>query len=89
MKLIKPAKEVILVLTKSDLVDPAALAAWRIWVKEWWGEDQVEVVSVMSYDLDFLRGKIHSHRLMTQSLMSCRDGKAQTGHSSRFPGSTY
>lgn len=63
MKSIKPAKEVILVLTKSDLVDPTALAAWRIWVKEWWGEDQVEVVSVMSYDLDFLRGETHLHRL--------------------------
>jgi hypothetical protein len=28
----------VLVLTKSDLVDPAALEGWRVWVKGWWAE---------------------------------------------------
>jgi hypothetical protein len=44
------------VLTKSDLVDPAALEGWKEWVKEWWGEEHVGVVSVMSYDLEYLSG---------------------------------
>jgi ribosome biogenesis GTPase A len=35
---LKPHKEVILVLTKSDLVDPEALAGWREWVKVWWAK---------------------------------------------------
>ncbi len=35
---LKPRKEVVLVLTKSDLVDPGALEGWRKWAKEWWAE---------------------------------------------------
>ena len=52
---LKTHKEVVLVLTKADLVEPAALQGWKDWVKEWWIRP-VEVVSVMSYDLDFLKG---------------------------------
>lgn len=50
---LKPRKEIILVLTKSDLVDQDALAGWKVWVKGWWGQE-VEVVGVMSYDVHAL-----------------------------------
>ena len=49
-----PKKEFILVLTKADLVDPTALEGWKTWIKSWWGDDRVQVVSVMSYDTDAL-----------------------------------
>jgi ribosome biogenesis GTPase A len=48
-------KEVVLILTKADLVDANALEGWKVWVKEWWGRP-VEVVTVMSYDQDILQG---------------------------------
>lgn len=48
-------KEVILILTKSDLVDPAALEGWKEWTKDWWGRS-VEVVTVTSYDQAYLQG---------------------------------
>nr|XP_019051132.1 hypothetical protein I302_01581 [Kwoniella bestiolae CBS 10118]OCF30062.1 hypothetical protein I302_01581 [Kwoniella bestiolae CBS 10118] len=48
---LKPHKEIILILTKSDLVDPAALEGWKDWVRGWWGLEGVQVVSVQSYDL--------------------------------------
>lgn len=51
---LRPRKEVILVLTKADLVDPEALMQWKRWIAGWWGEDEVQVVSVMSYDLELL-----------------------------------
>ncbi|KAK8850508.1 hypothetical protein IAR55_004426 [Kwoniella newhampshirensis] len=51
---LKPRKEIVLVLTKSDLVDPAAVEGWKAWAKEWWGEEGVQVVSVRSYDVDML-----------------------------------
>lgn len=35
---LKPRKEVILVLTKSDLVDADALSGWKEWVKVWWAK---------------------------------------------------
>lgn len=54
---LKPRKEVILVLTKSDLVDPDALAGWRVWLKEWWGDDQVQIVAARSYDVEALNGR--------------------------------
>nr|ACZ80644.1 putative YlqF-like GTPase protein [Cryptococcus depauperatus] len=38
LKDIKTTKEVILVLTKSDLVDPKALQDWKEWINEWWGQ---------------------------------------------------
>ena len=50
---LKPRKEVILVLTKSDLVDPEALVGWRKSVAGWWGGD-IQVVAVMSYSLELL-----------------------------------
>ena len=51
---LKPRKEIILVLTKADLVDPEAVKGWKQWIVEWWGGDAVQVVSVMSYDLELL-----------------------------------
>ncbi|WVQ70681.1 hypothetical protein IAR50_000203 [Cryptococcus sp. DSM 104548] len=52
---LSPSKEIILVLTKSDLVDAKALAGWKQWVQEWWGQEGVQVVSVRSYDIELLR----------------------------------
>lgn len=51
---LKPRKEVILVLTKADLVDPRALEGWKAWMRDWWGPE-IQVVSVMSYDVEMLR----------------------------------
>jgi ribosome biogenesis GTPase A len=62
---LKPRKEVILVLTKSDLVDPEALRGWRTWLKTWWGDEDVQIVAVQSYDVEMLQaGK--SFLLMTR-----------------------
>lgn len=56
---LKPRKEVILVLTKSDLVDPEALAGWRTWLKTWWGDEEVQIVAARSYDVEMLQaGKL-------------------------------
>ncbi|WWC65102.1 uncharacterized protein I303_107716 [Kwoniella dejecticola CBS 10117] len=52
---LKSHKEVILILTKSDLVDPAALEGWRDWVRSWWGQEGVQVVSVRAYDVELLK----------------------------------
>jgi hypothetical protein len=52
---LKPRKQIILVLTKADLVDPRALEGWKSWMRDWWGPE-VHVVSVMSYDVAMLRG---------------------------------
>ncbi|ODO10572.1 hypothetical protein I350_01169 [Cryptococcus amylolentus CBS 6273] len=52
---LSPNKEIILVLTKSDLVDAKALQGWKQWVKGWWGQEGVQVVSVRSYDIELLR----------------------------------
>ncbi|CAK9781736.1 P-loop containing nucleoside triphosphate hydrolase protein [Cutaneotrichosporon oleaginosum] len=65
LRLLRPRREIILVLTKIDLVDPAALDAWRIWLKQWWmsgppqgdGELEPQVVSVSSYDTALLHGQ--------------------------------
>lgn len=38
----KQKKEVIIVLTKADLVDAEALAGWKKWMKEWWAKDTPE-----------------------------------------------
>nr|KIR48345.1 GTPase [Cryptococcus bacillisporus CA1280] len=48
LKSLVPSKEIILVLTKSDLVDTKALEAWKIWVRSWWGQESVHIVSVRS-----------------------------------------
>jgi ribosome biogenesis GTPase A len=52
----KPRKEVILVLTKSDLVDPSALEGWKKWAQDCWGEEngEIGVVAVRSYDEELL-----------------------------------
>ncbi|KAL1409274.1 hypothetical protein Q8F55_006107 [Vanrija albida] len=59
----RPRREIILVLTKADLVDHAALEGWREWLTGWWSagsttpdEDPVQVVSVSSYDTELLYG---------------------------------
>lgn len=38
----KQRKEVIIVLTKADLVDADALEGWKKWMKEWWQKDTPE-----------------------------------------------
>lgn len=63
---LKPRKEVILVLTKSDLVDPDALAGWRSWLPQWWGDEQVQIVAARSYDVEALQGG-------ESAIMSSRD----------------
>ncbi|TXT10992.1 hypothetical protein VHUM_01743 [Vanrija humicola] len=64
VKALKPRKEVILVLTKADLVDAGALAGWRTWLKDWWTEGDepgaastVQIVAVSSYDKALLYGE--------------------------------
>ncbi|WWC92251.1 uncharacterized protein L201_007205 [Kwoniella dendrophila CBS 6074] len=59
---LKPHKEIILVLTKSDLVNPDALQGWRDWVRGWWGEEGVQVVSVRSYDVELLDNGKGKHK---------------------------
>nr|ODN96084.1 GTPase [Cryptococcus depauperatus CBS 7855] len=59
LKDIKTTKEVILVLTKSDLVDPKALQDWKEWINEWWGQG-AQVVSVRAYDDQFLPNRKRS-----------------------------
>ncbi|GMK56024.1 hypothetical protein CspeluHIS016_0210800 [Cutaneotrichosporon spelunceum] len=64
LRSLQPRREIILVLTKADLVDPDALAAWRVWLKQWWmlgpsttgDELEPQVVSVSSYDTSLLYG---------------------------------
>ncbi|OWZ64338.1 hypothetical protein AYX14_02930 [Cryptococcus neoformans] len=55
LKSLVPSKEIILVLTKSDLVDSKALEGWKKWVRGWWGQESVHIVSVRSYDTELLR----------------------------------
>ncbi|KAL1410090.1 hypothetical protein Q8F55_004093 [Vanrija albida] len=63
VKALRPRKEVILVLTKADLVDAGALAGWRTWLEEWWAEGDeasatsVQIVAVSSYDKALLYGE--------------------------------
>ncbi|WWC72532.1 uncharacterized protein I206_106494 [Kwoniella pini CBS 10737] len=59
---LKSQKEIILILTKSDLVDPAALEGWRDWVRSWWGQEGVQVVSVRAYNVELLNGGKVRHR---------------------------
>lgn len=57
-----PHKEVILVLTKCDLVDEDALGDWKIWLRQWWAEGvspitgtsqgELRIVCVNNYDSD-------------------------------------
>ncbi|KAL7423885.1 hypothetical protein Q5752_001470 [Cryptotrichosporon argae] len=50
--------ELVFALTKSDLVDPAALDEWKDWVRDWWGAE-AEVVGVRSYDEELLEQGRH------------------------------
>lgn len=60
---LQPKKEVILVLTKSDLVEPDALEGWSKWVKIFWAQGvdfdnggshgnvaEVQVITVQSFN---------------------------------------
>lgn len=90
---LKPRRQIILVLTKADLVDPSAVDGWKAWLREWWalgaaedavprrsgkgagsragppadkpaqatppesdGADDIQIVSVSSYDTALLYG---------------------------------
>lgn len=68
LRALRPRREIILVLTKTDLVDAEALAGWRQWLKTWWmaglsssdipeEEHEPQVVSVTSYDTYLLHGQ--------------------------------
>ncbi|BEI88039.1 uncharacterized protein CcaverHIS019_0107570 [Cutaneotrichosporon cavernicola] len=61
LRALKPRKEFVLVLTKADLVDSAALEGWRAWLKDWWG-GEAQVVSVTSYDLGLMYADKRRHR---------------------------
>ena len=54
---LKPRKQVILVLTKSDLVDPIALQGWKVWVKVYGREGEAEVESEQRRTRDLGREK--------------------------------
>ncbi|EIW69909.1 hypothetical protein TREMEDRAFT_13269, partial [Tremella mesenterica DSM 1558] len=64
---LQPKKEIILLLTKSDLVDPLAVKEWMVWMKEYWGGD-VEVVPVRSYDSQALGKGKHKADIPQDSL---------------------
>ncbi|RXK41682.1 hypothetical protein M231_00917 [Tremella mesenterica] len=64
---LQPKKEIILLLTKSDLVDPLAVKEWMVWMKEYWGGD-VEVVPVRSYDSQALEKGKHKADIPQDSL---------------------
>jgi len=55
-----------LVLTKSDLVDPEALRGWRAWLKTWWGDEEVQIVAVQSYDVEMLQAGKSSFSIADQ-----------------------
>ena len=80
---LKPKKEVILMLTKCDLVDGSALEGWKAWIKAWWGE-QVDVVCVMSYDLVYLKGRsaerIGREGVMVTLIVGVRSRTTSTGY---------
>lgn len=83
---LRPHKEVVLVLTKADLVDPSALAQWKEFIKGWWGQP-VEVASVTSYDLDYLNGEWTLRHRRSCSLMKTPVAIDQTFQCSRWKSS--
>ncbi|KAG9089554.1 hypothetical protein FS749_001238 [Ceratobasidium sp. UAMH 11750] len=50
IKSLRPARQVILVLTKVDIVGEECAGAWKKWLKERYGESGVQVVGVQSYE---------------------------------------
>ncbi|KAG8709799.1 hypothetical protein FRC08_018044 [Ceratobasidium sp. 394] len=50
IKSLRPARQVILVLTKVDIVGEECASAWKKWLKERYGESGVQVVGVQSYE---------------------------------------
>ncbi|CAE6524615.1 unnamed protein product [Rhizoctonia solani] len=51
IKSLRPARQVILVLTKMDIVGEECAAAWSTWLKNRYGGDSVQVIGVQSYEL--------------------------------------
>ncbi|KAH7334384.1 hypothetical protein B0J17DRAFT_618315 [Rhizoctonia solani] len=51
IKSLRPARQVILVLTKIDIVGEECTAAWTTWLKNRYGDSGVQVVGVQSYEL--------------------------------------
>ncbi|KAG9079543.1 hypothetical protein FRC06_007677, partial [Ceratobasidium sp. 370] len=50
IKSLRPARKVILVLTKVDIVGEECAGAWKKWLRERYGESGVQVVGVQSYE---------------------------------------
>ncbi|KAG8787783.1 hypothetical protein FRC12_015284 [Ceratobasidium sp. 428] len=50
IKSLRPARQVILVLTKVDIVGEECAEAWKEWLKKKYGEGGVQVVGVQSYE---------------------------------------
>ncbi|KAF8601025.1 P-loop containing nucleoside triphosphate hydrolase protein [Ceratobasidium sp. AG-I] len=50
IKSLRPARQVILVLTKIDIVGEECANAWRTWLKERYGGSGIQVVGVQSYE---------------------------------------
>lgn len=48
----------MLVLTKSDLVDPVALEGWKRWVKEYWNDGLVELEAAQRKRRDIGRDRV-------------------------------
>ncbi|CAE6462086.1 unnamed protein product [Rhizoctonia solani] len=51
IKSLRPARQVILVLTKIDIVGEECATAWSTWLKNRYGGNGVQVVGVQSYEL--------------------------------------
>ncbi|KAB5588065.1 hypothetical protein CTheo_8492 [Ceratobasidium theobromae] len=49
IKSLRPARQIILVLTKVDVVSEECASAWRTWLKDRYNETRVQVVGVQSY----------------------------------------
>jgi ribosome biogenesis GTPase A len=50
IKSLRPARQVILVLTKIDIIGEECALAWRAWLKDRYGRSGVQVVGVQSFE---------------------------------------
>ncbi|KAJ1301610.1 hypothetical protein OPQ81_008858 [Rhizoctonia solani] len=50
IKSLRPARQVVLVLTKIDIVGEECVAAWTTWLKDRYGDSGVQIVGVQSYE---------------------------------------
>jgi hypothetical protein len=60
------------------------LAGWRVWLKEWWGDDQVQVVAARSYDVELLNGRQCSSSII-QAYAIAYKPTAKTRHRPDIP----